>query len=249
MEIVNSTYREVKKMFQTAVPPYVATINDDYHYEVWAIKKQVGEVNDSEELLGYVAQHEDCVTVGFNNKLDEKIKEEVAILRDFIEKKEAQQQKGIVENTQNGEGLVNGTIETNLGLFRAYMTLYLQQHKFVSDRLILMVRTLDPTDNGLPLQLYCFSNNTDWVCYESIQSEIFEHYAAIMPQFGLYPFQNPSSRDYINAALLTAGHKPDELWGIPFGTMKPNPATVEEPAKPDRSVTSPPTPQPPIPPK
>lgn len=77
MEIVNSIYREVKKMFQTAVPPYVATINDDYHYEVWAIKKQVGEVNDSEELLGYVAQHEDCVTVGFNNKLDEKIKEEV----------------------------------------------------------------------------------------------------------------------------------------------------------------------------
>ena len=178
----------------------------------------------------------------------EKMKE-ITILRDFIEKKEAQQQKGIVENTQNGEGLVNGTIETNLGLFRAYMTLYLQQHKFVSDRLILMVRTLDPTDNGLPLQLYCFSNNTDWVCYESIQSEIFEHYAAIMPQFGLYPFQNPSSRDYINAALLTAGHKPDELWGIPFGTMKPNPATVEEPAKPERSVTSPPTPQPPIPPK
>lgn len=74
MEAVNSVYKEVKKMFQTAVPPYVATVNDDYHYEVWAIKKQAGESQVSEELLGYVAKHEDSVTVGFNNKLGEKIR-------------------------------------------------------------------------------------------------------------------------------------------------------------------------------
>ena len=175
----------------------------------------------------------------------EKMKE-MDILRDFIEKKEAQQQRGIVENTQNSEGLVNGTIETNLGLFRAYMTLYLQHHKFIGGQMILMVRALDPNDNGLPLQLYCFSTNTDWVSYESIQSEIFEHYAAIMPRFGLYPFQNPSSRDYINAALLTAGHHPDELWGIPFGTMR---QAAPSAAKPVSSATPPQAPQPPIPPK
>ena len=175
----------------------------------------------------------------------EKMKE-IDILRDFIEKKEAQQQRGIVENTQNSEGLVNGTIETNLGLFRAYMTLYLQHHKFIGGQMILMVRALDPNDNGLPLQLYCFSTNTDWVSYESIQSEIFEHYAAIMPRFGLYPFQNPASRDYINAALLTAGHHPDELWGIPFGTMR---QAAPSAAKPASSATPPQAPQPPIPPK
>lgn len=175
----------------------------------------------------------------------EKMKE-IDILRDFIEKKEVQQQRGIVENTQNSEGLVNGTIETNLGLFRAYMTLYLQHHKFIGGQMILMVRALDPNDNGLPLQLYCFSTNTDWVSYESIQSEIFEHYAAIMPRFGLYPFQNPSSRDYINAALLTAGHHPDELWGIPFGTMQ---QAAPSAAKPASSATPPQAPQPPIPPK
>ena len=175
----------------------------------------------------------------------EKMKE-IDVLRDFIEKKEAQQQRGVVENTQNSEGLVNGTIETNLGLFRAYMTLYLQHHKFIGGQMILMVRALDPNDNGLPLQLYCFSTNTDWVSYESIQSEIFEHYAAIMPRFGLYPFQNPSSRDYINAALLTAGHHPDELWGIPFGTMR---QAAPSAAKPASSATPPQAPQPPIPPK
>ena len=61
-------------MFRSTVPPYVATINDDYHYEVWAVKQAEGESHASEELLGYVARHDDSVTVGFNNKLGEEVK-------------------------------------------------------------------------------------------------------------------------------------------------------------------------------
>lgn len=61
-------------MLQSAVPPYVATINDDYHYEVWAVKKSAASSSGSEELLGYVAKHDDSVTIGFNNKLDEEVK-------------------------------------------------------------------------------------------------------------------------------------------------------------------------------
>lgn len=76
MNVVNSVYKEIKRIFQSAVPPYVATINDDYHYEVWAVKKQADGVTPSEELLGYVAQHDDSVTVGFNYKLSEHIKKE-----------------------------------------------------------------------------------------------------------------------------------------------------------------------------
>ena len=71
MDAINSIYKDVRRMFQSAVPPYVATINDDYHYEVWAVKQQTGESRSSEEVLGYVAKHDDSVTVGFNNKLDE----------------------------------------------------------------------------------------------------------------------------------------------------------------------------------
>lgn len=71
MDAINSIYKDVRRMFQSAVPPYVATINDDYHYEVWAIKQQAGQSQSSEELLGYVAKHDDSVTVGFNNKLGE----------------------------------------------------------------------------------------------------------------------------------------------------------------------------------
>ena len=56
MEAVNSVYKEVKKMFQTAVPPYVATVNDDYHYEVWAIKKQAGEYPSFGRIIGVCSQ-------------------------------------------------------------------------------------------------------------------------------------------------------------------------------------------------
>lgn len=143
----------------------------------------------------------------------------VALLTDYITQKQAEQTAGKVENTNNSSGLVNGTIETNLGLFRAYMTLYLQQHEFISQELTLMVRTLAPGTNGLPLQVYCFSSNKDWVSYESIQAEIMEHFAAIMPRFGLYPFQNASGRDYINSSLLEAGIKTNQITGIPWGTM------------------------------
>ena len=148
----------------------------------------------------------------------------IDLLKDYITKKQADQAAGRVANTDNPHGLVNGTIETNLGLFRAYMTLYLQQHAFITSELILMVRTLDPTVNGLPLQIYCFSANKDWVSYESIQDEIMEHFAAILPRFGLYPFQNASARDYINSAIIEAGGKADQLTAIPWGTYRTSPA-------------------------
>ena len=144
----------------------------------------------------------------------------IDLLRDFIEKKEAQQAAGRVSNTDNPDGLVNGTIETNLGLFRAYMTLYLRNHVFVNQNLTLMVRSLAPTSNGLPLEVYCFSSNKEWVSYESIQAEIMEHYVAIMPRFGLYPFQNPSGRESIAAALLEAGKDISTLVGTPVGIVR-----------------------------
>lgn len=145
---------------------------------------------------------------------------QIPLLAPYITSKQAEQAAGKVENTDNSSGLVNGTIETNLGLCRAYMTLYLSQHVFIDAKLTLMVRILDATDNGIPLQIYCFSSNKNWPSYESIQAEILEHFAAILPRFGLYPFQNPSGRDYINSYLLSTGQKITQLNGVPWGTMK-----------------------------
>ena len=97
-------------------------------------------------------------------------------LAQFITEKQKQAADGKVANTDNPEGLVNGTIDTNLGLFRAYMVMYLRRHPFVSKELLLMVRTLPPVANGLPVQIYCFSSNKNWPSYESIQAEIMEHF-------------------------------------------------------------------------
>lgn len=144
----------------------------------------------------------------------------VPLLADYITEKQKEAADGKVENTENSHGLVNGTIETNVGLFRAYMTLYLQQHPFINQKLLLMVRTLEPTPNGLPIQIYCFSANKNWVSYESIQAEIMEHFAMMLPYFGLYPFQNASARDYINSGILETGVAPENLYGLPWHIKK-----------------------------
>lgn len=169
----------------------------------------------------------------------EEMKGKFELLKEYITKKQAEQAAGKVANTDNPEGLVNGTIETNAGLFRAYMTLYLQHHPFINQQLLLMVRTLAPTDNGLPIQIYCFSANKNWPSYESIQAEIMEHFVSVLPEFGLYAFQNPTARDYINSSILEAGKGADALYGIPWHTFRPGvSAKPAKPATPQAAVTT-----------
>lgn len=84
---------------------------------------------------------------------------------------------------------------TNLGTFRAYVEFYLQQHPGISKNHSLMVRQLQPTSEGLPLEIYAFTNTTVWAEYENIQSDIFDHLLAIIPEFGLKVYQAPSGLD------------------------------------------------------
>jgi miniconductance mechanosensitive channel len=85
---------------------------------------------------------------------------------------------------------------TNIGTFRAYITKYLQQNFNVRDDLTCMVRQLTATQTGLPLEIYCFANTTNWLEYEAIQADIFDHLFAIAPQFDLRIFQHPSGHDW-----------------------------------------------------
>jgi miniconductance mechanosensitive channel len=84
---------------------------------------------------------------------------------------------------------------TNLGTFRVYIEHYLRQHPGINQDMTQMVRQLDPTANGLPLQLYCFTTSISWVPFETVQSDIFDHLLAILPEFGLRVFQSPSGSD------------------------------------------------------
>lgn len=111
-----------------------------------------------------------------------------------IKKKEIEEynQKNGIDPTQ----LVNGRRMTNIGTFRAYVMNYIKNHPSVKKDMMILVRQLAPDQYGLPMEIYCFTNTTVWVEYESIQADIFDHILAIVPQFDLQIFQSPSGRDF-----------------------------------------------------
>lgn len=143
-------------------------------------------------------------------------------LAQYISAKQRQAAEGRSVNTENPEGLPDGTIDTNVGLLRAYLYIYLRRHPSINGQMLTMVRTLAPTENGLPLQIYCFSSNRDWPCYESIQSEIMEHFVSVLPAFGLHPFQNADSRDVIMSSVIESPRSDiSSIGGIPWRTILP----------------------------
>lgn len=100
---------------------------------------------------------------------------------------------------------------TNLGTFRAYVSEYLKRHPAIHQDMILMVRTMEPTSQGIPLELYCFTATTAWVEYEAAQSDIFDHLLAILPEFGLRPYQQPSGHDLQVGLAQIRGEAPPGL--------------------------------------
>ena len=84
---------------------------------------------------------------------------------------------------------------TNIGTFRIYVEAYLRANPLIHQNMTLMVRTMEPTPEGVPLELYCFTATTAWGAYENIQGDIFDHLLAILPEFGLRLYQSPSGND------------------------------------------------------
>lgn len=89
-----------------------------------------------------------------------------------------------------------GGKEVNLHIFRHYLEEYIRKHPKVHKEQTMMVRQLQPTAQGLPLELYFFSADTAWIKYEELQAEVFDHLLAVMPEFGLKVFQSPSGKDF-----------------------------------------------------
>jgi miniconductance mechanosensitive channel len=98
------------------------------------------------------------------------------------------------------DAIVNARRLTNVGTFRAYIIAYLRQHPQIHDELTFLVRQLEPTPEGLPLEIYVFTRDTRWAVYEGIQADIFDHILAIAPEFGLRVYQRPAGRHFEDAA-------------------------------------------------
>lgn len=123
----------------------------------------------------------------------------IRLLKDYVEHTEQVIEEYNEENHIDNSILVNGRRQTNLGVFRAYLTAYLKSLPDVNRELTCMVRQLQPTDHGIPMELYFFCSLKDWVPYEGVQADVFDHVLAIIPEFDLQVFQSPSGRDFQRA--------------------------------------------------
>ena len=119
----------------------------------------------------------------------------IQLLANYVDETEKVVEEYNKEHDIDNSVLVNGRRQTNLGVFRAYLTNYLRSLPTVNQDMTCMVRQLQPTETGIPLELYFFSANKVWVAYEGIQADVFDHVLAIIPEFGLRVFQNPSGED------------------------------------------------------
>ena len=97
--------------------------------------------------------------------------------------------------------LVNGRRLTNIGVFRSYVEAYLRQHPMIHNDMTFLIRQLSPSENGLPIEIYVFCKDTNWTAYEAIQADIFDHILAVVPEFDLRVFQEPSGSDFQKIAL------------------------------------------------
>jgi len=120
----------------------------------------------------------------------------IEVLKDYIQKKQEE------IDTQNKERQidlsatsVNGRRQTNLGIFRAYLVGYLHANPNIHKGMTFLVRHLQPTAQGLPIEIYVFSSDKVWANYEAIQADIFDHILAAVPEFELRVFQQPSGND------------------------------------------------------
>ena len=122
------------------------------------------------------------------------------LLQDYLELKLKKVNNSNQTVAANLDQIVKGRLFTNIGTFRAYIKAFLKNHSDIHDKMTFLIRQLPPGEKGLPMEIYVFTNDTDWVRYESIQSDIFDHLMAIISEFDLKVFQNPSGNDFKSIA-------------------------------------------------
>ncbi len=121
-----------------------------------------------------------------------------ALLKDYIKNTEQELVDYNAGLATEVDAEVNRRRLTNVGTFRAYAYNYLKNHPRIHEGMTLIVRQLAPGPEGLPLEIYCFTSTTEWADYEDIQSDIFDHLLAIVPEFGLRLYQKPAGSDLAN---------------------------------------------------
>ena len=150
------------------------------------------------------AIHFDVASIRFQSPAEIEHFQRFALLSDYVEAKERELAAYNAALDKAVEEDVNRRRLTNIGTFRAYALNYLRNHPQIHDQMTLIVRQLAPSPEGIPLEIYCFTNTTAWSEYEDIQSDVFDHLLAIVPEFGLRLYQKPSGSDFSGRMVLDA---------------------------------------------
>lgn len=188
---VSLTAVKVQNFDNTIVtlPPYTLISTS---FQNWRGMKDSG----CRRILKSIIMDSDTV-VPATPELIERIVKKYPIVKVYVEKL---QSLGHPDYAQ-GLAVVNGTIDTNLGLFRAYMCQWLLNNPAIRNDQQILVRVIDPSGEGIPLQIWCFTATTNWTAYEAIQSAVVEHVAVTAADFGLRLFNDPSGTDVTSVSL------------------------------------------------
>ena len=120
---------------------------------------------------------------------------EIDLIAAFMNKRQGEIDTDNANKDMKGASLLNGRRQTNIGLYRKYIEFYLSNHSGINNDFTLMVRQLQPTTEGIPIEVYCFTATTEWAVYEGIMSDIFDHLYAATRHFDLALYQKPTGAD------------------------------------------------------
>lgn len=122
--------------------------------------------------------------------------EKFQLIKDYVSSRQHEIDDYNTKHHYDKSELINGRHMTNIGVFRRYAETYLQKHPHTKKTMTMMVRQLEPTEQGLPIEIYCFTDTVVWGEYEGIQSDLFDHLLAAASYFELQVFQSPSGKDF-----------------------------------------------------
>ena len=174
----------------TTIPTY-ALISDSFKNWRGMSKSGVRRIKRSVSI--------DMSTVKLLDKNDLDKLRNINLLKDYLAEKEQEIAKWNANNADNSNTL-NARALSNLGTFRAYIREYLKNHPKISQTETLLVRQLQPTEFGIPIEIYVFTTDNAWIKYEDIQSDIFDHFLSILPEFELRAFQSPSDHSFLSVS-------------------------------------------------
>ncbi len=156
----------------------------------------------------------DMSSIHFLKEDEIKQLKKIQLIREYIIQRELEIEQYNRENEADISMPVNGRRLTNIGTFRKYIEEYLRHHPKINQNMTFLVRHLQPTDKGLPIEIYVFCSDKRWANYESIQADIFDHILSIIPHFGLRIYQVPSGDDIVRLGDVYRNAGAKNLLGI-----------------------------------